>query len=367
MRTIPIRSWAILGGSLLLVLPAIAQRTDRLPTDQPRRGPVRQADRLGWMIRALAERLDLDADQQAQYDEIVEKFRQQMLNDETPSPRELFEQMREAREAGDRERIAELRERFAELREQMQQRLEPFFDEVEQILHDDQVPVLNEFRERVEQRVRGPRQFAALQRAMRELRGQLDLTPEQAEKYQALTAGIEEKMQSMRERGPQMRELFQQMREARDAGDQQRVAELREQLRSLRPDPQAWLDEFFSGLEAFLTPEQLATVRQYRDKLQPQGRDAGPGDVRFVLRAARRLRLEPEQRDKLRTIERDAMSALRKLRRRDREGRALLAEKVTDQIREILTPEQTERFEKLLERSSRRHRRGEGATRSDTP
>ncbi len=365
MRT-TLRIPAALACSLLLSLPALAQRSDRPASDSPRSGPARQADRLGWMIRILAERLDLDPDQQAQYDQIVEEFRQQMLADDQPGPRELFQQMRQAREAGDRERIAELRQRLAELREQMQQQLEPFFDEVEQILRDDQVPVLNEFRERIEQRVRGPRQFAALQRAMRELRGQLDLSPEQAQKYQELTARIEEQMQSAHQHGPQMRELFEQLREARAAGDEQRVAELREQLRSLRPDPQAWLDQFFSGLEQFLTPEQLATVRQYRDKLQPQ-RDAGPSDVRFVLRAARRLRLDPDQRQRLRTIERDAQSALRQLRRRDREGRALLAEKVADQIREILTPQQAERFDKLLQGSRKRHRQRHGEGRDDRP
>ncbi len=360
--------WSV---GLLVIVPAWAQTSDApRPDGPPGRGRARAVDRMGWLTRVLARRLDLDAEQQAQYDAIVEKFRQQFVGDDENSPRTLFEQMRAAREAGDRERFEQLRERLHDLRAQMAEQIEPFFDEVEQILRDDQIPILNEFREQVESRVRGQRQMQVLRRAMRELRGRLDLTAEQAERYQELTGTIRDQMLGQHQRGEQMRELVNQMRQARAAGDEERLAELREQMRSLRPDPQHLLDAFFSGLERFLTPAQLKAVEAYREETLADAdtRADRELDVRRVLRAARRLRLTGEKRQQLREIEREAMREVRKLRRRDREGQALLAEKIADEIRDLLTPEQVEKFDQLLERQSglRRRARSRGHH-PDTP
>ena len=80
-------------------------------------------------------------------------------------------------------------------------------------------------------------------------------------------------------------------------------------------------------------------------------------DVRNVLRAAKRVQLDDEQRDLLRDLERSAIGAYRKINRKDEAAMADLAAKVRDDVLEILEEDQAEEFNAQLSRLQRSNRR----------
>jgi (p)ppGpp synthase/HD superfamily hydrolase len=147
--------------------------------------------------------------------------------------------------------------------------------------------------------------------------------------------------------------LMDEMRAAQEAGDQERVEELRQKLDEARPSQEAMFEAFFVELEGTLTEEQLARLTTFREQLTTgsRGQAGGAGDVRDVLRAAKRLTLSDEQKAKIREIERETIGAYRKLARRDKEAQASLANEVKAEIARVLDAEQVKEFEQALERS----------------
>jgi hypothetical protein len=143
------------------------------------------------------------------------------------------------------------------------------------------------------------------------------------------------------------------MREAREAGDDERVAELREQLEQTRPSQEALVEGLFEDLEDILTEEQLARLAEFRKSLDGPagpGKRGEAGSVRDVLRAVKRLKLNSDQKEELREIERDAIRAYREISRKDREEQATLAREVKAEIMEILDEDQGQEFEQQLRR-----------------
>lgn len=311
-----------------------------------RGGPDRSmwADR---MFTRIADELDLDEEQRTQFDEITAEHRERMRE----SGRRWME-VRQAMRDGDEERAAELR---AELREWRgaESGISEVLDEIEPILRDDQVGRLWEIQDRMQ---RGRDHRERYSRIVRELPDELELDEEQRGEFSRLLAARREQM---RERWAERRPLMQQMREAHEAGDEERVAELRRQLEESRPDPATMFAAFFEQLKDILTEEQQVRLAAYRERLETGGRDErrGPGDLRNVLRVAKRLRLSSEQKGELKDIEREAIGAYRKTGRRDREGQARLAAKVKEEIVQMLDAEQVEQFEEQLQRFERRNRR----------
>lgn len=313
--------------------------------DGQRGGP--RGPRFDRMFERVAEQLDLDEDQRAKFDEIASQRREEM--------REIGQRWREVREAerdGDQERAAQLR---AELPERRGAGMSDTLSELEPMLRPDQLTSLWEIQDRMTQR----REHFERYRAIRdELPDELDLDDKQREDFQQL---LDEGRQRMRERRGEMRPLFEEMREASEAGDDERVAELRQQFEDSRPDVDALLDEFLSEVEGFLTDSQKEKLAEYRVRLNVVTGDAKtkaePRDIREVLRAARRLRLEGDQKIALHDIERDAAGEYRETDRRNKDEQAKLAASVRDQIAEMLDSDQVGQFEEALERVVRRGRR----------
>ena len=365
---------ATLAALGLMVLPATAQ--DERPRE--RRGRVRM-ERAGGpgmggpqamiegVARRLARELELDELQQADLREIVADFRDRMAEMSRPSEeqRQLREELRQARANGDEERMRELFEQLREMRSGNMAVVDEFFTEVETILEPNQVEKLAAFREEVTRSMqqRG-RRGAEMRRLIEELPEKLKLDEQQRTRFDELIAEMRGQAESRRERWREMRPLMRELREAREAGDEQRVEEIRRELEAMRGEGGPPYEAFFADLEKILRADQKALLAEIRENLgRGQRREAERLNVRTILRAVRRLRVDNDQRTQIQEIVEQAMRQERRLGRGDREAQDQLAREVKQQIVKLLRPEQVERFEESLKgeqpRRGRQPREGE--------
>ena len=102
------------------------------------------------LIDQIPEQLELTDEQQSRYEELVGELNTQneARRQHWEEMRPLFEEMREARESGDDERVAEIRSQLEETRNADGNSYETFFGELEKILNDDQKAQLAGLRER---------------------------------------------------------------------------------------------------------------------------------------------------------------------------------------------------------------------------
>ncbi|HUU97830.1 MAG TPA: Spy/CpxP family protein refolding chaperone [Phycisphaerae bacterium] len=353
------------------VLPAVAQDE---PQDRPqdrrqmrrqgqRRGDQRRGPQIGALMQRMPDQLELDDEQRAQFEDIVAEYRERMgeARQRGGEMREIFREMQAAREAGDDERVEELRAQMRERRGGGGRFMEEFFGEVEGILREDQLERLSQLRSRVMQgmqRGRNPME------SLRELRDRLKLDEQQAELYDELLEDLREQGGQRRQRREELRPLMQELREAMEAGDEARAEELRAQLEQQRPGRGEMLEDFFAELEKFLRDDQKEILAQFREEMSERGErgERSRVDVRALLSAARRLKLDQDQKKQLNEIGQAALRAERELQRRDREGRAMLTAKIKGEIIAILDAEQAKQFENHLSRQGRPERPGrEGA------
>ena len=340
---------------------AVSSAVAQPPPDGPRgRGPRGGA---GWYDRMLARvtnELQLDESQREQFDEIVATHRERMQE-----MGQRWQELRQAMRDGDEERAAVLR---AELPQRGPGGMfGPILEDLEPLLREDQLERLHAMQERMQE---GRRRGDMYRRVMTELPEELGLDEAQREQWDQLMATRREQR---REQFEQMRPIWEEMRTAQEAGDEERLAELRAQLEEMRADPEAGLQSLFDELEGILREDQILILNEYRRELGTRARgDADePGDLRNILRAAKRVRLDSEQREALREIESEAGNARREIDRRDAEAARRLAAKVKQQIIEILDPDQQREFEEnlsRLDRDVRRSREGrprEGRARED--
>lgn len=317
---------------------------------------------LGRMWDRIAEELDLDEEQRAQFDEITAKYRERG-QDTRQRWQELRDEMREARESGDEQRVQELREEMREGRGRPDAGFSEALEELEPILREDQVSKLWELQDRMRDRGQDRDRY---RRIMSDLPDELKLTDEQRDEYEQL---LQAQREEMRERWSGVRPLMEEMRKAREAGDEERIAELREELEQTRPSQEALFEGFFEDLQEILTEEQLERLAEFRRSLDQSAESGGRGkaeSVRNVLQAAKRLRLESDQKEELREIEREAIRAYREIPRKNSEEHATLAREVKAEIMEILDEEQGQEFERQLSRlSGRRDQSRERGERRD--
>ncbi len=355
-------------------------RPQRGPEGGPRRGPMggRGFDGpptpdaiLNRMSEALADRLDLDASQQVQFDEIVAVFREdmQLQAEGQPSPREIFEQMREAREAGDEAAADALRDQMRGHFSAMGDTMAVMLDEVEPILNAEQVNRLGEFRQRMEQRRRDMNPRESMEKVVERMRTDLDMTPEQLDAFEGMVTDLEAEGEAMRNRWREMGPLMREAREARENGDDSRMEEIRAQMEEMRGAPGEMIDRFFEEVGGMLDPdqrEQLQAMRAdapfaNRDGRGPGGRDRGQLrqlKVQDVLRAAKRLDVNQEQRDKINQVESEAGYNLRQAGR-DAASENVVARQAKAEIESVLDDEQKAQFNRALgtENEGRRDRR----------
>jgi predicted house-cleaning noncanonical NTP pyrophosphatase (MazG superfamily) len=361
----------VLLTSAWLVAPTLGQPP---PQERPRGSARlqrqtpegRPAGGLQARIDRIREALELDEDQQAEFDRIAAEFRERRgSGPDRERMRSLMEEMRRAHQEGNSERVAEIREELRDARGG--DRIQEFLDEIEGILHDDQREKLAGIRERIatERRrgqmaaARGPARGGPVAQ-LRRLRAELQLTEKQAERYDELYAELQEALAQQGPREDVTKGLVDELIKAVEAGDEARIAELKEQLSGPHAQNQEAIGQFLAQVEEILEPGQVEILQRFRERMR-MGR--GLDDLEAMLRIVRRLDLNDEQRQRVREIRRENHQAAQEARR-DPEAMAQLNAKVREELREVLTDEQVAEFDKLLEsQRSDKSRRGRDADR----
>jgi Spy/CpxP family protein refolding chaperone len=224
--------------------------------------------------------------------------------------------------------------------------------EVEPILDENQRWTLEESSERTLRRAEMGQRGIDTRLLIERLPEELELTPEQRTRYEEL---VRARREGMRERvGPDddRRRLFSELRAAREAGDQERIAQLEAELEELRPPPgerrPAGPDDFFAQLEPILTEQQKAKLATLRPQPAPSFTS-----ISAVLRAANRVDLNREQRAAVKRLGREAQVASGQAGKTRAQEHAEIANKLKRDILDLLTAEQKTKFDQELQRLSR--------------
>jgi len=285
---------------------------------------------LNQMVEGFDRELGFDEQQWEQLETVVAA--------QEARAREAQEQWQEvglAMATGDEARAAELRKKLQQQFDEREGGMQDLFDDIETVLHEDQLVRFREMRGLMQQWRDHGRQ---MWQAVRELPDAVGMTDEQREGYRGL----------LRERWQAMQEEMRQRWEEGEGGMQWEA-----------PDFAALQDEFYGQVSGLLDKDQQGRLSDYRLQFVAEGQAAEPQrteDLRSVLKAMKRVRrLSGEQRDALREIERNALNSYREMRR-DKERSAKLAADVKSRIIKVLNPEQTEDFKRSLDRL--RPRRG---------
>lgn len=311
-------------------------------------GPGR-GEWFGGMLERLANQLELDESQRAAFQEAAAAQRERFQ-----SMGQRWQELRQAMRDGDEERAAALRAELEGARSE-DGPLGPLFKEIEPLLREDQLERLHAMQEQMQQRRRSGEAF---RRVMTELPEELGLDEGQRQQWDELLAARRDQRRGQWE---EMRPAMEEMRAAREAGDEARMEELRRQLEETRPNPEQMLATFLEEVEGILRDDQKGILEAYRQELGVGGQQeevSEPGDLRNILRAVKRVRVSSEQRAAIKEIEQKAGKAWREIDRRDAEARGELADRVKQQLLDVLDPEQTRQFEGNLERLDHPERRG---------
>ena len=298
-------------------------------------------DRMG---SRMIQTLNLTPAQAEQVRTIIDELRPDF---EAAEPRELMLKLKEAQAAGDEQQIAALETRWRRpLRSKTR-------------CGSSSSTALNRYS--IRQQQQGLEQPAAgsaasgagavrLEGMIERLPEELQLTPEQRQKYDELAAAWRAARDQNRE---QRRALTRELTEAQKAGNEELLEELRQKLQEVRANRPS--DAFYAGLEKILTKEQSEKLSEMR------GVWGGPGErqrglrVRTVVRAAERLDLTKEQREAIREITRQAMRQAREAKPEERaQTESQIAERLKKDITALLTPEQVTQFEQALKEGGRR-------------
>ncbi len=298
------------------------------------------------LVTWLTRELQLDARQQEQVRKIAKELMDVYGDPEQREIRmqELKNQIDEAKDAGNEQRISELREQLRRLRsrnfqEDLVERIRPVLT-AEQLDRLEQMPL---GRAQVRPKRGRPDQLQDVRRLRRELK----LSTEQKKQFDEFYKELTERLDHPELADDTMVALIEELQQASESGDTQRIAEIRKELNAARKlTRERAFEHFYEQLMPILTDEQREIVERVRS-----GRDRGRRqlDARRLLAIARRLDLRPDQRRALHELERETRDALREARR-DRQARRRLAEEVEKKIRELLDEKQTARFDELLAR-----------------
>lgn len=317
--------------------------------------------RLELLTRRLAAELQLDEEQQARINELAEQHASaDAAADREARIRGALSDLRAARERNDRARIADLARQIRELRGSPGVTDERFLADIEPLLRPEQREAFTRFRERWgADRRRQEAGGHRLDRMVLRLGDELNLTDDQRGEFDALVEQYRERFATHAARrlvaDNERAALLRELRDARSTGHADKARDLERELAAQRDEELLLLNEFLGELDPLLTDDQRTLVDQYRDQNAFPAGDAD--DARNVLRAARRLRLEAEQRAQLRVIERDTIASIRKIPRRDAAAQVELAAATRGRIEALLTEAQRSEFEEHL-RGPRRPERG---------
>lgn len=200
-----------------------------------------------------------------------------------------------------------------------------------------------------------------------ELQSSLELTDEQMAGFAALQSQHKQKSAAITAR---MTALQAQIAAAEAEGDTDALERLNGELAEQQALFAAEEDNFYGQLDGMLNDEQKASLADYRadQQVNEELKDI-PADLRTVLRAAMRLKLDRSQKEQVREMTKQARTELRKARELDKKNRdrsrtaeMALANRFKTRIRNLLTTEQslkyTENLDKMTPRRTKKPTRG---------
>jgi CHASE3 domain sensor protein len=277
---------------------------------------------LDQMLTGFDRELGFDAQQWEQLDGVVTA---QVERASAAFAR--WQEVGAAMAAGDEDRAAALRKQLQQEFHEREGGMQEMFDEIELVLHEDQLDRFHEMRQIMQQWRDHGRQ---MWQAVRDVPDAVGMTDAQRDEYQAL-----------------LRDRWQAMQ----AEMRQRWEEEGEGAMWETPDFAALRDEFYGQVGELLDQDQRALLDAYRLQVATAGQPEQQQrveDLRQILRAMKRVRgLSNEQYDALREIEREAQRAYGDVRR-DQAQSAALARDVKARILAVLNAEQAAEFQQLL-------------------
>jgi len=354
----------------------------------------RMRQRFDERYERIATDLDLDEDQRVVLDDIKTAQMEDM-----EAFRARWDEVRQAYDEGDEAYADELRqELITEMRESGGPRafMNRVWDELDPVLTDDQRTLAEEMRDERRQRRRNRWQERRNDEApgndaegdgaakavptigdapvniegagqdkgsdLSSLPTALNLDGDQQTMFNELQAEYTATQQASTQR---MIELKTQMMAALEAGDTEGAARLKAEMAALKAEGEQAEAKFFDNVNAMLDDDQRATFANFRMDQQIdddlKGIDA---DLRDVLRAAMRLKLERTQKQQVRELAKSTRDRLKKARKTDRKNRdrertaeKRLADQVRAEVQAMLTAEQSAEYMQALEKLSRKRSR----------
>ncbi len=347
----------------------------------------------------LAEELQLDDDQRQVLEDVKAGQMERM-----EAFRDRWQAVREAYDDGDDALGDELREELvSEMREGggPRQFVNEVYEELDPVLTDEQREIAAELRAEREdrRRNRGDRRREAAAEAgqpdaanpkptspeaqiMEQLNGDrpamtagreedlastLDMTDEQQAGYAALQAARQLESKQLADT---ITQVEAKLAAANAEGDEAKIEALSRQLADLETLAETQENAFHQSVNNLLSDDQKAVYADYQADLQVANelKDI-PADLRTVLRAAMRLKLDRTQKGQVRDMMKEARKDLRaaratdkKNRDRERTAEKALAGRYKTRIRNLLTTEQslkyTEHLDKMTPRKTKRPTRG---------
>lgn len=193
------------------------------------------------------------------------------------------------------------------------------------------------------------------------LPGVLNLDDDQKSVYSELSNAHQASMNATNMKAESLR---QKLAKAEADGDEAMVETLTAQLAEVEANAAAEDEQFYNRLNEILDDDQRALLSDFRTEQQVEkdleGIDA---DLRTVLRAAMRLKLDREQKEFVRNMAKESRERVKAARKTDRKNRdrertaeKKLAEQIRDEIAAKLTADQSVEFTKSLEKMSRKTR-----------
>lgn len=322
----------------------------------------------------IAEDLQLDDSQRATLDQIKANQLQQMEDF-----RNRWREVRQAYDSGNSALGDQLREQMmTEMRENggPQAFMNRVFDDLDPVLTDEQRERAAEMREEGpgfgggRQGGRGRAGEGSRQRDAEEaenlspeaLPKSLGLTPDQQASFASMLSSHKQQTAGLQSQIDRVRE---QIAVASRGGDTSNLEQLNAQLVGLEGQLAQADEAFYDQVGSILTPDQQAQLADLRAENQ-SARDlnGAPADLRAVIRAASRLKLDAVQKQQLRQIISGVKDDIRQARETDRRGRdrERTAEKALGasykaRIKSLLTAEQSEKYDTMIERLTPKTRR----------
>lgn len=352
---------------------------------------TQRRDRFEQRYERLAEELQLDDDQR----QVLEDVKAGQI-ERMEAFRERWQSVREAYDAGDDALGDELREELvSEMREGggPRQFVNEVYEELDPVLTDEQREIAAELRAEREdrRRNRGDRRREAAAEAgqpdaaeqkpaspesqvMDQLNGEqsartansdddlastLDMTDEQRAGYAALQAAHQTQSKQLADT---ITQVEAKLAAANAEGDEVKIEALTRQLAELETLAETQESNFDQSVNNLLSDDQKAVFAEYKADMQvaEELKDI-PADLRTVLRAAMRLKLDRTQKGQVRDMMKAARKDLRtaratdkKNRDRERTAEKALAGRYKTRIRNLLTTEQSLKYSEHLERMTPR-------------